>query len=302
MTSEKILALFPGQGSQKVGMGKDWFERFKLAQGYFRQADEVLGLGLSKLCFEGPLERLTATEIAQPAILTVSSICYAAEQEKGGGQNKPCAAAGHSLGEYSALVAAGALKFEDAVLLVHKRGKFMQEAVPAGQGKMIAVLGQELSVIEQALGSVSSGVAEVANVNAPGQVVLAGDKPGIEAFMAAMPGAKMVELQVSAPFHCKLMAPAAERLKAELAKIMINAPAFPVYSNFYGRALSNPEEIRAALYSQVCGRIRWVECMQNAIRDHSPAAAIEYGAGSVLSGLLKRIEPKLARKNVESPA
>lgn len=293
-----VLGLFPGQGSQKVGMGKELFESTEIGRRLFATADEVLGFKLSTLCFEGPADQLTATKVAQPAILTVSTICYqlAVQQQP---QLRLVAGAGHSLGEYSALVAAGSIKFEDAVLLVHKRGQYMQEAVPVGAGKMVAVLGREVADIEAALAKVTAGVAEVANINAPGQIVVAGAAAAIAEFVSII-GGKTIELPVSAPFHCSLMKPAEEKLAIELKRLTIAPAAFPVYSNFLGRAVSAPEEIRDALIRQVCGRVRWVESMERAIAEKKPAVAIEFGAGNVLTGMLKRISPDLPRENVAS--
>jgi len=295
---KKIIGLFPGQGSQKVGMGKQLWDSSEIAKRYFAIADEVLGFSLSKICFEGPAENLTATAVAQPAILTVSTICYEIFRASSPSLTL-AAAAGHSLGEYSALVAAGALKFEDAVLLVHKRGTYMQEAVPVGTGKMAAVLGKEVADIEATLKGVTSGVVQVANVNAPGQVVIAGAAVAVDEAAKAL-GGKVIELPVSAPFHCSLMKLAEERLALDLAKVPLQTAKFPVYSNFSTEPLTSPEAIREALRLQVCGRVRWVESMTRAIAECAPEMAIEFGAGNVLAGLLKRISPAVARVNVDS--
>jgi [acyl-carrier-protein] S-malonyltransferase len=298
-----IFALFPGQGSQKVGMGKELFEAYPLAKDIFRKADEALGFELSKVCFEGPTEKLTLTEIAQPAILTVSTICFQLSQASAqGAANSIVAAAGHSLGEYSALVAAESLSFEDAVRLVNKRGKYMQEAVPVGSGKMVAVLGKEVAEIEAALAQVHGEIAQIANINAPGQIVVAGSVAGVQKFVEALGTAKVIELTVSAPFHCDLMKPAEEKLRVDLAAIEIRKPKFKVYQNFTAQASDNPETIRENLALQVCGRVRWVECVENAVMDSNPAAVWEYGAGNVLTGLLKRINSAITRVNVDSPA
>jgi [acyl-carrier-protein] S-malonyltransferase len=291
----KILGLFPGQGSQKVGMGKELFEQSPIARSIFGAADEALGFKLSTLCFEGPAEALTATEHAQPAILTVSTICYRLAAEAG---LTLTAAAGHSLGEYSALVAAGALRFEDAVVLVHKRGKYMQTAVPVGEGKMVAVLGKETAEIEAAIASVTSGVVQIANINSPGQIVVAGAAAAVDAFKLALGDARMTDLAVSAPFHCALMQPAADKLAVDLDHTEIKPAAFPVYANFTAQPVRSPEEIRAALKAQVCGRVRWIECMENAITGEAIEKAVEFGAGAVLSGLLKRINSAIPRASV----
>lgn len=293
------LGLFPGQGSQKVGMGKELWESSELAKEIFRRADDALGFALSKLCFEGPAEELTATAVAQPAILTVSTICFELAKEAAGAPIKLCAAAGHSLGEYSALVAAGALALEDAVRLVNRRGTYMQEAVPAGRGKMVAILGKELAEIEAAIANLGEGVVEIANINAPGQIVAAGEASAVDALRAAL-GGKVMELPVSAPFHCSLMKPAEIRLAEDLAKLPISKARFPIYANYSARPVTEPEEIRESLRLQVCGRVRWVECMQNAIAEQRPERAIEFGAGNVLSGMLKRINPDVTRVTVGS--
>jgi [acyl-carrier-protein] S-malonyltransferase len=297
-----MFALFPGQGSQKVGMGKELHEHYEAAKRVFRIADEALGFSLSTICFEGPADKLTLTEITQPAILTVSTICFEiAKTESGSAFPSVAAAAGHSLGEYSALVAAGALAFEDAVVLVNKRGRYMQEAVPVGTGRMVAVLGKEVSEIEAALVNEDDKVAEIANINAPGQIVVAGSVLGVNAFVEKLGAAKVIELPVSAPFHCSLMKPAEQRLREDLRTVSIKTPAFPVYQNFSAIAVTDPETIRENLARQVCGRVRWVECVENAVRETTPAAVWEFGAGNVLTGLVKRINSAITRVNIDSP-
>ena len=298
----KIFALFPGQGSQKVGMGRQLFEQYDIAKELFAKADEALGFALSQICFEGPADRLTLTEITQPAILTVSTICFRlAQMQPQASAHTIVAAAGHSLGEYSALVAAEAISFEDAVRLVNKRGRYMQEAVPVGTGRMIAVLGKEVAELQAAIDANTAGVAQIANINAPGQIVIAGSVEGVAGFIEKLGAAKVIDLPVSAPFHCSLMKPAEERLRGDLANINISAPKFPVYQNYIASFTNDPEEIRENLALQVCGRVRWVECVENALTQKSPEAVWEYGAGNVLTGLVKRINTGVARVNIDSP-
>ncbi len=298
----KIFALFPGQGSQKVGMGRQLFEQYDIAKELFAKADEALGFSLSQICFEGPADRLTLTEITQPAILTVSTICFRlAQMQPQASAHTIVAAAGHSLGEYSALVAAEAISFEDAVRLVNKRGRYMQEAVPVGTGRMIAVLGKEVAELQAAIDANTAGVAQIANINAPGQIVIAGSVEGVAGFIEKLGAAKVIDLPVSAPFHCSLMKPAEERLRGDLANINISAPKFPVYQNYIASFTNDPEEIRENLALQVCGRVRWVECVENALTQKSPEAVWEYGAGNVLTGLVKRINTGVARVNIDSP-
>jgi [acyl-carrier-protein] S-malonyltransferase len=282
-------------------MGKDLYDAFPVARELFNRADEALGFKLSQICFEGPSDRLTLTEIAQPAILTVSTICFQLFQHSNASKtNAIVAASGHSLGEYSALVAANAISFEDAVVLVHKRGKYMQQAVPVGSGRMVAVLGKEVAEIEAALPSADQEIAQIANINAPGQIVVAGSVAGVQQFVQSLGAAKVIELSVSAPFHCALMKPAEDALRVDLEAVSIRTPSFPVFQNFSAEAVNDPDRIRENLALQVCGRVRWVECVQNALATHKPEAAWEFGAGNVLTGLVKRIEPAVARVNIDS--
>ena len=283
-------------------MGSGLYAASDTARQLFAAADEVLGFPLSKICFEGPQERLTATAIQQPAVLTVSVICFRLLQERLGqaAHQSFVAGAGHSLGEYSALVAAGALEFRDAVLLVHRRGQYMQEAVPANEGKMAALLGKNLSEIEQSLSQVRGGLVEIANINAPGQIVIAGQRNAVDELIAKIPGIKSVELPVSAPFHCSLMRPAAEKLAECLNTVKIRPCSFPVYANYTSQAQRSPEEVKDNLLFQVCNRVRWVECVEHAISQQRPDLAVEFGCGSVLSGMLKRINPGMRRANIDS--
>lgn len=297
-----IFALFPGQGSQKVGMGRQLFEHYDIAKELFAKADEALGFSLSQICFEGPADKLTLTEITQPAILTVSTICFRlAQMQPQAGAHTIVAAAGHSLGEYSALVAADAISFEDAVRLVNKRGRYMQEAVPVGTGRMVAVLGKEVAELQAAIDASGVEVAEIANINAPGQIVVAGSVAGVAGFVEKLGTAKVIDLPVSAPFHCSLMKPAEERLRVDLAGISVKTPKFPVYQNFTASFTNDPETIRENLALQVCGRVRWVECVENVLKEKTPDAVWEYGAGNVLTGLVKRINSGVARVNIDSP-
>ena len=297
-----IFALFPGQGSQKVGMGRQLFEQYDIAKELFAKADEALGFSLSQICFEGPADKLTLTEITQPAILTVSTICFRlAQMQPQAGAHTIVAAAGHSLGEYSALVAADAMSFEDAVRLVNKRGRYMQEAVPVGTGRMVAVLGKEVAELQAAIDASGVEVAEIANINAPGQIVVAGSLAGVAGFVEKLGTAKVIDLPVSAPFHCSLMKPAEQRLRVDLAGITIKTPKFPVYQNFTASFTNDPEAIRENLALQVCGRVRWVECVENVLKEKTPDVVWEYGAGNVLTGLVKRINSAVPRVNIDSP-
>src|SRR5579864_1795410 len=258
MNSSSIAFIFPGQGSQSVGMGKDLYDRYPVARATFDEADESLGITLSQICFEGPEDQLKLTENTQPAILTVSVAAWRVLDEKG---VKAGFAAGHSLGEYSAHVAAGTISFADAVRTVRNRGKYMQEAVPVGTGAMAALLGMSVDAVGAVCGDAAQGeVCEPANINSPDQIVISGHAAAIERAvkLAQERGAKRaILLPVSAPFHCSLMKPAQERLAVDLQKLSFSAPGIPVISNVYAQPIQEAEAAREALVRQVTGSVRW---------------------------------------------
>lgn len=283
--------LFPGQGSQRVGMGRDLAHRFDVARRTYDEADAALGFAISALCFDGPEDALTLTQHSQPAILATSMAVFRVlGAEKG---LRFDAVAGHSLGEWTALAAAGALDFADAVRLVHLRGQFMQDAVPVGVGAMAALMGLDLAATRAlcAEASAPGEPCEPANLNGGGQIVISGHGAAIDRALAAAKskGAKRaVKLQVSAPFHCSLMQPAADRLAAALADVEIKPPSVPVYANVSAAPTRDPAVIRRQLVEQVTGAVRWEESVQ-ALAAAGVTRAYELGAGSVLRGLVKRI-------------
>jgi [acyl-carrier-protein] S-malonyltransferase len=300
MTSTASIAfLFPGQGSQAVGMGKNLFERFPVARQTFEEADQALGKKLSQLCFEGPDDQLRLTENTQPAILTTSVAAWRVLEEKG---IKPGFAAGHSLGEYSAQVAAGTISFTDAVRTVRNRGKYMQEAVPVGTGAMAAILGMNLDSVGAICGDAAQGeVCEPANINSPDQIVISGHAAAVERAvkLAQERGAKRaILLPVSAPFHCSLMKPAQERLAVDLQKLTFAAPKVPVVCNIYAKPVEDAESSREALVRQVTGSVNWSDSMQLLIA-RGVQTYMEVGPGKVLCGLMRQIDRSKKCLNVE---
>jgi [acyl-carrier-protein] S-malonyltransferase len=302
MNTAATAFLFPGQGSQAVGMGKDLFERFPVARRTFEEADQSLGKKLSQLCFEGPEEELRLTENTQPAILAVSVAAWRVLEEKG---IKPGFAAGHSRGEYSAHIAAGTISFADAVTTVRNRGKYMQEAVPVGTGAMAAILGMSLDAVGAVCGDAAQGeVCEPANINSPDQIVISGHAAAVERAvkLAQERGAKRaILLQVSAPFHCSLMRPAQERLAVDLHKLEFATPKIPVVCNVYAKPVEDAESSREALVRQVTGSVNWSDSMQLLI-SRGVQTFVEVGPGKVLCGLMRQIDRSKKCLNVEDEA
>lgn len=296
----KTAFVFPGQGSQKVGMLKDLYEAYPIVRERFAQADEALGYSISQLCFEGPDTELVKTANTQPAILTASVACYEVLKEKG---FTPDIVGGHSLGEYSALVAAGVLDFKEAVYVVHKRGEYMQEAVPLGEGAMAAILALPREEVVRICGEVNDTVGSVqaVNFNCPGQIVIAGATKAVEVAAEKMKeaGAKRaVMLPVSAPFHSRLMEPAAKRLQEELDKIEVKNAQIPVVANITGEILTDGATIKAALVKQAAAPVLWEDCVATMI-NFGVTRFVEVGPGKVLTGFTKKINKAMELANVE---
>ncbi|MFB0952786.1 MAG: ACP S-malonyltransferase [Rhodospirillales bacterium] len=299
--------VFPGQGSQAVGMGKDLADAFPVAREVFQEVDEALKQNLTKLMFEGPEDELTLTENAQPALMAASMAAMAVLKIEGEVDIAKVASfvAGHSLGEYSALAAAGAFSLSDTARLLKTRGQAMQQAVPVGEGAMAALLGLDLDVAKEVVNEAAQGdVLATANDNAPGQVVVSGKREAVERAVdvAKEKGAKRAMLlQVSAPFHCPMMAPAADVMAEALAAVELLPPILPLIANVTAAPVEDPAEIRRLLVEQVTGMVRWRECCMT-MRAKGVEKLVEVGSGKVLSGLARRIDKELSASNVSTPA
>src|SRR6202795_1129919 len=298
----KIAFIFPGQGSQTVGMGKELFDKCPIARQTFEEADDALGYKLSQVCFEGPAEQLRLTEITQPAILTLS---IAALRVLEGCVPKPSFVAGHSLGEYSAHVASGTMTFADAVRTVRNRGKYMQEAVPVGVGAMAAILGMELEKVAAVCQDAAQGeVCAPANINSPEQIVISGNTAAVErgTKLADERGAKRPKiLPVSAPFHCALMKPAQDRLEEDLNKLKAQKPVYPVACNVEAVVVSDEQKARQTLIAQARGGVKWDPCMRLLIGE-GVQTFVEIGPGKVLCGLMRQIDRSKTCLNVGDEA
>jgi [acyl-carrier-protein] S-malonyltransferase len=294
----KIAFVFPGQGSQYIGMGKEISERFAVAKHIFQEASDALGYDVANLCYNGPVDELNKTYRTQPCILTVSIALCSVLKEKG---IKPDVVAGHSLGEYSALVSAEVLSLKEAVGLTEKRGRFMQEAVPEGKGLMAAILGLERNKVDQICRSLPSGYAAAANYNCPGQIVIAGEKAAVEEAIELCKNAgakRAVALAVSVPSHCLLMSDASKKLGSLLDMIEFGSPIIPVVNNADARLLRSAEEIKPSLVRQLSSPLLWEDSVKT-MTDSGIDSFIEIGPGKVLSGLIKRIVPEVKILHVE---
>ena len=295
----KVAFVFPGQGSQYAGMGREVSEKYPVARSAFEEADTALDIPISRLCFEGPEEDLKLTENTQPAILTTSVALFRILEGKG---IRPDFVAGHSLGEYSALVAAGALKLGEAAALVRRRGRYMQEAVPVGVGAMAALLGLDLPAVQAVCERAAQGqVVSPANLNSPGQIVIAGNREAVERAvpLAKEAGAKRaILLQVSAPFHCALMKPAEDRLSADLEKVAFSNLRFPLINNVDAQAIRSGDDARSALKRQVSRPVRWEEIVRLLLNE-GVKVFVEVGPGKVLLGLIKSVDKSVTMLNVE---
>ena len=289
--------VFPGQGAQAVGMAADFLDSDPCVRERLTEANDALGFDLAKIILSGPAERLGETEVTQPALLTVGVALWQAWRARGG--DPPAAMAGHSLGEYTALTAAGAFSFADAVRLVHARGRFMQEAVPVGEGAMAAIIGLEDAVVAGCCEGVS-GVVQPANLNAPGQVVISGAAAAVAAAVERCQAAgarRAVPLNVSGPFHCELMRPAAERLREALEATPVQTPGITVLHNVDAAAATTPADIREKLMEQLCSPVRWSDCVR-AMGDAGMQRLVECGPGNVLAGLARRIDRSMQMAGV----
>ncbi len=301
-----IAFVFPGQGSQDVGMGRELAETYKVAADVFAEVDDALGQKLSAIMWDGPKDTLTLTQNAQPALMAVSiAVMRVLEREKGFSlKDKVRFVAGHSLGEYSALAAAGAFSLADTARLLKLRGEAMQKAVPVGQGAMTALLGVGLDVAQKVAEAAAQGdVCQVANDNEPTQVVLSGHKSAIDRVPEAGKAfglRRAILLPVSAPFHCTLMQPAADAMADALSKVQVNAPVVPVVANVLASPVSDPDEIRKCLVEQVTGTVRWRECVQY-LAANGITEVYEIGAGRVLSGLVGRIDKSVKATPIGTP-